>query len=506
MNIKKYRAATTREALERVKQDLGEDAFVLETKKINTGGFLGLQKETQIEISAAIPAFNFPTNSARVGASAQTGERLILQEDSPASPSFPKAKKLTRKEKIINALTARALPGRKDDKKIFSLNETNGTDEADVLTDFEENLEPVSAEKTEAEIETVEISAEAPKVVHTRKSMKKTKSPEKETLESAEILETAVPKSTKRELELLRAELREVKLSLSSLSTRKNTLALQTDAGELAKEFDTPFYESFLELVSTGLKPELSHQAVTDNLPKTKRKKKISKDEKLTEKILLQVISDRVSFEFSPIKTDEPKMLALIGTTGVGKTTTIAKLAARAALHNNCRVELVTLDTYRIAAVEQLKTYAEIIGAGCHIVRSVFELDATLRRLPEDATVLIDTTGKSPHDLADQHELADYLNRRKKIRKCLALQANTDPADALLTINRFEIYGADSLILTKLDETVRPGSMIEAISESALPLAYLCMGQRVPEDLRIATPQEFAAQILRKEIQTDDCQ
>ena len=191
-------------------------------------------------------------------------------------------------------------------------------------------------------------------------------------------------------------------------------------------------------------------------------------------------------------------MMAVIGSTGVGKTTTVAKLAARVALRERRRVELVTLDTYRIAAVEQLKIYAEIIGANCHVVRSVFELDAVLCKLPSEATVLIDTTGKNPHDLADQYELADYLKGRDDISKCLAIQATTNFSDGLAAIKKFEMYGADCLAITKLDETTRPGAMLELVAEGLLPLTYLCTGQRVPEDLHAASPETFANRIIHE--------
>lgn len=488
MNIKKYRAATTREALEQVKQDLGEDAFVLETRKINSGGFLGLQKEIQIEISAASPAILAASKTESRESPALNGERLILQDNSPAFPVSAEFKKQSTKDKIMNAISARAVSSEslKNDLSIMAQTQRANAGKAST--------------PDRSEIETVEISPKAPRIVHQKKdSIKAKDSEQKPNLAEAKESSSEVI-GAKRELELLRAELREVKYSISTLSANQTVLALQNGNGleEFTGEFTAPFYESFVELLSTGIRPELTRQVVAENIPQFEQNS--NDDERLTEKILMQVIADRVKFEFSPLQKAEPKTLALIGTTGVGKTTTIAKLAARASLHKNCRVELVTLDTYRIAAVEQLKTYAEIIGAGCHVVRSVFELDAVLRRLPSESTVLIDTTGKSPHDLADQHELSDYLHRRKEIRKCLAIQANTDPIDALLTISKFEMYGADSLILTKMDETVRPGAMIEVVSESSLPLAYICMGQRVPEDLRIATPQEFAAQILRKNI------
>jgi flagellar biosynthesis protein FlhF len=194
--------------------------------------------------------------------------------------------------------------------------------------------------------------------------------------------------------------------------------------------------------------------------------------------------------------------MAFIGPTGVGKTTTIAKLAARVALRARRRVELITLDTYRIAAVEQLKTYAEIIGAGCHVARSVMELDALTHRYADEATVLIDTIGRSPHDLADQMELADYLRGNARMHKCLVIQATTHPTDAQVAIRKFALYGADRLVITKLDETARPGAVVSLAAEAALPLVYLCAGQRVPEDLERATPLAFAARVVRAKFAT----
>jgi flagellar biosynthesis protein FlhF len=144
-----------------------------------------------------------------------------------------------------------------------------------------------------------------------------------------------------------------------------------------------------------------------------------------------------------------------------------------------------------------LKTYAEIIGAGCHIAHSVVELDAMVRRFTGQATVLIDTTGRSPHDLADQMELADYLRGNEALAKCLVLPATTHRADAQLAFNKFALYGVNRLVLTKLDETVQPGSAVGIAALSSLPLVYLCAGQRVPEDLERATPRSFAARVVR---------
>ncbi len=463
MNIKKYRAATTREALEQIKQDLGEDAFVLETKQIKTRGFLGFGSEKQIEVSATTPP-----EADRLG-----NGKLDLKDDTTAEPSPSKSSKDSEKPSILNLRMPAALKNNNYDKaKQFS---------------------PIPDERA---IEPVEISSKAPRIVHQK--IEAAPLPEKE-VPSVNSDAKAEPVVSSRELELLRAEIREVKFSVNAFASRQNIQSFTSDLDmhEYGEIFDSPFYDSYLEICAAGIKPELARRQLVDIIPHFKNGS-ISAD-KILQTALLNIFTSRLSFEDDPLK-QTPAMLAFVGATGVGKTTTIAKLAARVALHECRRVDLVTLDTYRIAAVEQLKTYAEIIGARCHVIRSVFELDAVLTRLPSDSTVLIDTTGKNPHDLADQYEVSEYLRNRKDIRKCLAIQATTHPLDGITAIKKFEMYGTDCIALTKMDETTRPAALIDAISESTLPLSYLCMGQRVPEDLRVATPESMLSQIIRQEV------
>jgi flagellar biosynthesis protein FlhF len=110
--------------------------------------------------------------------------------------------------------------------------------------------------------------------------------------------------------------------------------------------------------------------------------------------------------------------------------------------------------------------------------------------------VLIDSTGKSPHDLADQYNLAEYLRLSEDIKKCLVIQATTHPVDAASAIRKFKMYGPAYLAVTKFDETERPGALLEVMAESSLPLTYLCMGQRVPEDLQEATLKNLVSRIF----------
>ena len=479
MQVKKYRAATTREALEQVKQELGEEAFVLETKRVHSKGFLGFGGSEQIEVSAASPSAAVKTIAEpKTNNAKQSPLGLSLLDDAPASPSASANQENLDKSGVLKALKDRAASGAG-------------------FSTAQRNASSAPSNRLKAD-QRVEISSAEPKIIHPRREMKefpKQSMLETKTVAVANTNETATTVSN-RDFEMLRAEMREIKFTLNSIAGRHSFPVWKKPAEfqQIDEVFDSPFYEAFLELASTGVGKELAQKIISDIIPQYKANRIDS--ELLLETALLKALSSGVKFGQDPLQNDGQSILAIIGSTGVGKTTTVAKIAARAALHEKRRVELVTIDTYRIAAVEQLKTYAEIIGAGCHVVRSVFELDAVLRRLPLDATILIDTTGKSSQDLADQYELADYLRGRKDIRKCLAVQATMNLDDAVASIKRFAVYGADCLALTKMDETIRKGAMIDLAIRSKLSLAYLCFGQRVPEDLQLATPNNFIAKTL----------
>jgi|GEM_PF-1250647 len=472
MNIKKYRASTTREALEKIKQDLGEDAFVLETKQINTKGFLGFGSEKQIEVSATMPP---ETDNPKKN-------KLNLTEETIAEPNSPKPSKISRNDSILNLRS-----------------HSSAHDKVEEVEQSTPQALQFDSPSKQNIIEPVEISSKKPKLVHQKAEASK-KKVEDEDSSFSPIPAKSKPVVSSRELELLRAEIREVKYSIGAFASRQNLHPAHGDFNmeDYAEVFDSPFYDSYLELCAAGIKPELARRQLAEIIPIFKEE--LIAPDKILSTALLNIFTSKLTFESDPLNIEASAILAVIGATGVGKTTTIAKLAAKVALRECRRVDLVTLDTYRIAAVEQLKTYAEIIGARCHVVRSVFELDAVLTRIPKDSTVLIDTTGKNPHDLADQYEVSEYMRKRKDIRKCLAVQADIHPLDGIAAMKKFEMFGTDCVALTKLDETTRPAALIETLNEAALPLAYLCMGQRVPEDLRSATPESMLSQIVREPI------
>ena len=177
---------------------------------------------------------------------------------------------------------------------------------------------------------------------------------------------------------------------------------------------------------------------------------------------------------------------ALIGPTGVGKTTTAAKLAARYNLrHGPNRVALITTDSYRIGAFEQLCTFGMILDAPVRLVRSAQELQETIRAFSDKSLILIDTAGMSQRDLRLSQQFA-LLDDPSHIRSYLVLAANAQHAVLQESMTAFARVPLSGAILTKVDETTRLGAALSAVHEQGLPLAYICNGQRVPEDLQAA--------------------
>jgi flagellar biosynthesis protein FlhF len=180
-------------------------------------------------------------------------------------------------------------------------------------------------------------------------------------------------------------------------------------------------------------------------------------------------------------------VLALVGPTGAGKTTTIAKLAARWSMQHGSRdLALVSTDAYRIGAREQLMTYARILGAPMHVANSGKELARVLERLKTKKLVLIDTAGMGPRDVRLSEQLAALQLGAARARVLLALPAQGEGHALEEIVRSFASVKPAACILTKVDEAASLGAVISTTLRHKLKIAYLCTGQRVPEDLHAA--------------------
>ncbi|BDU73539.1 flagellar biosynthesis protein FlhF [Mesoterricola silvestris] len=215
-----------------------------------------------------------------------------------------------------------------------------------------------------------------------------------------------------------------------------------------------------------------------------------------------RIFMRRIIADFIPVappiqlESGRTRVVALVGPTGVGKTTTIAKLAAFAKLELKQKVALLTLDTFRIAAVDQLHQYAEILQVPLHVALTVEDLKSALRFYQDRTLVLIDTPGHSPKDADMMAQLRRFLDELPDVEVHLVLSATTKPRDLADIAQRFESLKPTRLVFTKLDETSTLGPLLSTLVRVKRPLSYLGTGQEVPQDLEMATSRRLADLIL----------
>jgi len=193
-----------------------------------------------------------------------------------------------------------------------------------------------------------------------------------------------------------------------------------------------------------------------------------------------------------------PTIIALIGPTGVGKTTTMAKLAANFCLREHRKVGLITIDTYRIAAVEQLKTYAQIIDVPLEVASTPDQLKEAVARLDDCDVVLIDTAGRSQRDAIKIKELRRFFDVVRPHEVHLVLSSAASRAVLMDTIERFEEFSADRVIFTKVDEAIGFGVILSCLEKANTRLSYITTGQDVPDDIEVGDSKALAELILRE--------
>ena len=192
------------------------------------------------------------------------------------------------------------------------------------------------------------------------------------------------------------------------------------------------------------------------------------------------------------------RVFAFIGTTGVGKTTTLAKIAAHFVLEQSLKGALITADTYRISAVEQLKKYAEILGLPVEVVYSAADLKKAITRHRSKDFILVDTAGRSQYNEFQMDELKEFLAAHPRMERHLVVSATTKEQDAAQIVERFAPCKPDRIIFTKTDETQTIGMVLNLLAEQDIPLSFLSNGQSVPDDIIPATAERLAELLLRE--------
>ena len=236
--------------------------------------------------------------------------------------------------------------------------------------------------------------------------------------------------------------------------------------------------ESIIEDLIEDLKKIITEQ---DSQEVLSRKIRQILKQKLEEKVIMK--------DFKP----KSKNVVFVGPTGVGKTTTIAKLAARFALEEGKKVGMISADTYRIAAVEQLKTYGEILSIPIKIVYEPGEIKNTLESFSDRDLVLVDTAGRSHRNEEQIKELQELLDSMEDKEIYLVLSATSSTKDLQVITKHYEFLKDYKIIFTKTDEATTYGGILNSAIENDKPVLYLTNGQSVPDDIENASVEKLIA-------------
>ncbi len=210
----------------------------------------------------------------------------------------------------------------------------------------------------------------------------------------------------------------------------------------------------------------------------------------------------KVSSPLEKKTAGRPCCLALVGPSGVGKTTTLAKLAALASVKLQKKAAIISLDTYRLGAAEQMKTYARIMGLPLRVAQDKEEFKQAVDLFEDMDYIFIDTAGRSLANVEARRELTEILAEKPGISVLLVLSATTKDRDLAGAIRQAEVLPVSGLVISKIDETERYGNVINNLLKFKKPVSFLTNGQKVPDDLITATPGRLAE--LVTSVSTED--
>lgn len=404
MQVKKFTGENTAIVMANIRREFGDDAIILQTNKIKTGGFLGFFQKEEVEILAA----------------------------------------LDNETKNIKNKKQKQYSGKNDFKShMDNLNEIANMKRKDDL--IESSMSNSSNNKNSYISKT---------------------SFEKEQME-------------------VRQDIDEIKNTVRQLSQKINETFKTTKEEEEIKRIQ----ESIEKLKSLGISYEISKEIVTN----LQRSGKIDTYENLKSEIF-DIFSNYIKVDNTP----NVKNIIFIGSTGVGKTTSLAKIASKEAIEKKKKIGFLTLDTYRISAVEQLKTYAEILSSPIEVAYEITDLNLAIERLSNRDLVFIDTAGRSHNNSEQVEDLKKVLDTIQDKKIYLVLSANMSIEDMYDIIDIYSFVKDYDIIVTKMDETKRQGNLLNIMKKTQKSIAYIAFGQNVPDDIEKFDLKTYISKLIKE--------
>jgi len=438
MLVKTFQAPTMAEALRQVKAELGPDAMILSTKKEKQGGILGFFSKQVVKVTAAIDPHR-PAPPPAPPVRERPERERTTKEEFENSMLAPLARELRDLREKVELMSKRdeELRQRQSDQAAA------GNDQQGKSGDGGINLNNIPRHDLE-EIKKLLLNT----LVRSQEGgVKPVQWPETSANTTATVAEPAVEKAP------------------------------------LARELERQ-----------GIEPDLQGKIIetVNTLP-------LGQGEETLKGRLGEAFARLIRFAGTlRMKKNAPRVIALVGPTGVGKTTTTAKLAAMYALNRGNKVALITMDIFRVGAVEQLKTYTKIMGIPLEVASTPKELERAVERHADCDLILIDTAGRSHKDADKLDEMKGFLETTIQSDIYLCLSATTKDRELEEILNRFSIFPISKVVFTKLDECESVGCIVNLLLKANLQIAYFTTGQRVPEDIEVATSEKLAGLILRE--------
>ncbi len=401
MRIKKYLVKNFDDALSSIKKELGDDAYIMSTKKIEKNGALNLSREQWLEVTAAVERDDKGVESAKFSP-------LLLNK------AYGKAQ--------LAEMPKKAMPEKEEGRKKTGPIRFDGFEKSD-------HLQP------------------------------------------------------------LREEISELKWLLQN-QARPDMLS------KGAAGFSGQYDRCFKSLIMKGVEQSLAVRVVDNLMISTGQARQ--NDDLSLQKRLVDVISAHLGKTMPITIESQTRLVVLVGPTGVGKTTTIAKMAAYFKLLEGKRVALASMDGFRIGGFAQLRTYGDLIDIPVFQLRDVADMAGVINGAEKFDLVLFDTPGFSPGDRSALNALAEkigvLINGGAEVH--LLLDATRKESDLKTVFNSYQVLHPSRLIFSKIDESTSIGSLFNIKIQSGLPLSYLTIGQRVPEDIEVAHPRRVASRLL----------
>ena len=506
MVVKTYKAPTIKEAVDAAKEELGVEAQILRTKKIKEGGVLGFGAQEFVEVMMAVedeepkkPPKKKTAERRRTtvapAVKANVPQTPLQPAIKPATPVLPPSVLVKYKTDGTSAgvsiaeQTAAAAVAPPIPSAVIQAPNFTGLSGTDLTENAAEQFVPGAPQ---AQKIVASSPAEQPVAKNARRPKKSRviKAADAETDVAEEYIEQPFAEknqniegnfSDAKKIQKLEDELAQMKALLAEVMSKKQP------------EEVFPLHEALRQ-------QEVEQKILTDLAGKSSAGETLVDWRTDAAKTTLRnYLKQSMSFtDGIDLVQKGVRIAALIGPTGVGKTTTLAKIAAKFVLEKGARTALITADTYRISAVEQLKTYSDIIGLPLEIVYSPEELRKAIRRHTDKDLILIDTAGRSQHNDFQIKELKDLLRVNRRIEKHLVISATTKSRDAADIMEKFSVCEPTRLIFTKADETRSLGIIMNMLCGNDIALSYLANGQNVPDDIMPADAEVLTDLLLRE--------